>query len=197
MHNYDAENRGSVEFVIAGISFLLVWIINWALGNVKIELEWWMIAPSFGAIYKALHWTFDRHLWRFKLLSFLRLTHLPDINGKWLGNVDCSFDEGCGKHPVIVDIRQHWTKKSVTATTHHSRSKSITAYIHSADQTYPEFSYQYFNEPLPNRPNAMGTHRGTATLFIDNSTIVGEFYTGRGRIQEGSIKLSKEQRSRL
>lgn len=191
MHFYEIAGRGKVTVTIAGVSVLLVWLVHLGMGAVDSDPQWWLSVPSFAGCYSGLHWLFDRYVWRLDLLRTLKLIHLPDLNGKWVGEVDSSYTQDGRAHSVSVVILQQWSKILLRLETDHSRSRSITASLRTIDLLNPELSYQYVNEPKSNAPGTMGMHRGTAILELIGSNLEGDYYTGRGRGEVGTIKLTR------
>ena len=177
--------------VIMGVSVLLVWLLHIGLGAVDFDPQWWLSVPSFAGCYSGLHWLFDRYVWRLGLLRKLKLINLPDLNGRWVGEVESSYNrDGCA-HSVSAVILQRWSKVVIRLETENSRSRSITASLRTSDLTNPELSYQYVNEPKSSAPGTMAMHRGTATLELIGSRLEGDYYTGRGRGEVGAVRLSR------
>lgn len=176
---------------ITVISFLLVWLIDAGLGAIDFDPEWWLSVPSFAGFYSGIRWLFDRHVWRMRLLRKLNLIHLPDLSGEWVGAIESSYSNRESAHPVSVVILQRWSKMLIRLETEHSQSRSTTASLRTMDQANPELSYQYINEPRANAPSTMAMHRGTATLELICPALKGDYYTGRGRGEVGTIDLRR------
>ena len=191
MHSYEVEGRGRVAVSLAIASILIIWLLHVVLDAINFDPQWWLSVPSFAGSYSGLHWLFDRYVWRLGLLRKLKLIQLPDLNGKWVGEVESSYSQVGSAHPVSVIILQRWSRILVRLESEHSRSRSITASLRTIDLLNPQLSYQYVNEPKSNAPVTMEMHRGTATLETTGSGLEGDYYTGRGRGEVGTIKLSK------
>ena len=191
MHSYELEGRATVVVAITGVSVLLVWLLHIGLGAVAFDPQWWLSVPSFAGCYSGLHWLFDRYVWRLGLLRKLKLILLPDLNGTWVGEVKSSYNWDGSAHSVSAVIMQRWSKVVIRLETENSRSRSISASLRTTDLTNPELSYQYINEPKSNAPGAMAMHRGTATLELIGSRLEGDYYTGRGRGEVGTVTLSR------
>ncbi len=191
MHSYELEGRATVVVAITGVSVLLVWLLHIGLGAVAFDPQWWLSVPSFAGCYSGLHWLFDRYVWRLGLLRKLKLILLPDLNGTWVGEVKSSYDWDGSAHSVSAVIMQRWSKVVIRLETKNSRSRSISASLRTTDLTNPELSYQYINEPKSNAPGTMAMHRGTATLELIGSRLEGDYYTGRGRGEVGTVTLSR------
>ena len=191
MHSYEVEARGRVAVALAVASILMIWLLHVGLDSVDFKPQWWLSVPSFAGCYSGLHWLFDRYVWKLGLLRKLKLIQLPDLNGRWIGEVKSSYSQDGRAHSVSVVILQRWSKIFVRLESEQSRSRSITASLRTVDLPNPELSYQYVNEPRSNAPGTMEMHRGTATLETTGSGLEGDYYTGRGRGEIGTIKLSK------
>ena len=116
---------------------------------------------------------------------------MPDLNGKWAGVVESSYSQAGPAHSVSVTVVQRWSKMALTLETEHSRSTSTTAHLRTIDLPNPQLSYQYVNEPKPNAPGTMEMHKGTATLELVGTGLEGDYYTGRGRGEVGTVKLRR------
>ena len=191
MHSYEVGGRVKVVIALAGLSILPVWLLNVSLEVVDFEPEWWVSAPSFAGFYSALYWVFDHFLWRLGILRKLRIVRSVNLNGKWEGTVESSFNDYGSGIPVTVVILQRWSKISIRLETEQSRSRSITASLRTVGVKSVELTYQYLNEPKSNAPAAMEIHRGTVFLQMTSSGLEGDYYTGRGRREIGTIKLRR------
>ena len=191
MHSYETEGRGKVVVAIIGVSVLLVWLLHVGMNALDFEPRWWLSVPSFAGCYSGLHWLFDRYVWRLGLLRRLGLIRLPNLNGKWVGAVESSYNQDGRAHSVSVVVMQRWSKMVLRFEAEHSRSTSTTGRLRTAELPNPELSYQFVNEPKSNAPGTMGMHRGTATLELIGSGLEGDYYSGRGRGEVGTIKLRK------
>ena len=191
MHHYETDGRARVVIVIFAFSMLLVWILYEGMTTIDFDPPWWVSLPSFAGFYSILRWLFDRHLWRFGFLRSFGFIRLPDLNGNWVGEVASSYNEYGNPYPVRVDIVQRWSEMAITLETEQSRSRSTVASLKAADLVNPELSYQYLNEPKSSAPGTMAIHRGTANLELVEDCLEGDYYTGRGRGEIGSMKLRR------
>ena len=176
---------------LAVVSILMIWLLHMGLDAIDFQPEWWLSVPSFAGCYTGLHWLFDRYVWKLGLLRKLKLIQLPDLNGRWIGEVESSYSQDGLAHSVSIVILQRWSKILVRLDGEHSRSQSISASLSTVDLLNPKLSYQYMNEPKSNAPDTMETHRGTAIVELVGTGLEGDYYTGRGRGEIGTIKLNK------
>ena len=191
MHPYELQGRRRIEFSLAVLSVLLVWLTHTGLSTFSFELPWWLSAPSVAGFYCGLYWVFDRHVWTVPVLRTVGLVGVPDLNGKWDGIIKSSYDKAGSAHSVSVFIRQRWSKISIRLETEHSRSQSVMASLKTGDVPQPELAYLYVNEPKAMSQGTMNMHRGTAILELNGGALEGEYYTGRGRREFGTISLCR------
>ena len=192
MHSYELESRGRVAVTLGLISILFVWLIDVSLTAAKFDPQWWLSVPSFAGFYSVLHWLFDRHIWKLHILRKLRLVHAPNLNGVWTGEVRSSYDDYKFTYPVSVVIRQRWSQMTVRLETQQSQSRSFAATFRVADLPYPELSYLYINEPKPGADAPMNIYRGTVELELKEGALEGNYYTGRGRMTNGIMRLTRD-----
>ena len=161
------------------------------LDSVEFEPQWWISAPSAVVIYQILYYTFDHFIWKYRLLRYLRIVTVPNLNGKWKGHIKSSYEPNEQDYPISVVITQQWSKILVRLETDKSHSKSIAASFLMEDSSSPELMYVYGNEPRSITPESMHPHTGTTRLRLDGSVLQGTYYTGRGRSTFGDIRLEK------
>jgi len=193
MHSYELEGRGKVVVALGVIGVFLVWFVDVGLTAVKFDPQWWLSVPSFAGFYSALYWLFDRHVWGWRVLGKLGLVQVPNLNGVWTGSVRSSYDDYKSNYPVTVVIRQRWSQITVRLDTDQSQSRSLAATFRVVDLPCPELSYLYMNEPNPGASAAMNSHRGTVDLEFRENALEGHYYTGRGRMTNGIMSLTREQ----
>jgi len=191
MHPYttDSSERRFVPLYIAGVSVLAAWILNRVLGAMQFTLPWWIDVPSVIGFYGLLYATFNKYLWRWRILRTIGVVKVPDLNGTWKGYVASSFDEHATKYDATLRIFQNWTLISIILETNYSKSSSLIAAILTENPGGAMLSYEYLNEPVPNAKHTMHTHRGTARLTMQSNgkTLEGEYYTGRDRQNFGIL----------
>ena len=195
MHSYDAQGRQWVYIAIALLSVPPVWMVAFALAFMGVVPAWWMTTPSFGAFYTISYWLFDHHVWRFKSLHRLGLVNIPDLNGRWIGEVDSSFGNGGSMRPVSLSITQTWSRITIRLDSDHSSSHSEAGAIRNLDLDTPELVYMYWNEPKSHAADSMEAHRGTVILKLSGKVLIGQYYTGRGRREIGMIKVARAKAS--
>ena len=94
---------------------------------------------------------------------------------------------------MSISIIQKWSKILVRFETEQSRSYSVSGTLKVNDIINPELSYLYMNQPKSFAPKSMEIHKGTSTLELKDNVLEGEYYTGRGRRNFGSVRLTKAE----
>ena len=112
MHSYEIEGRARVAVALAVASILMIWLLHVVLDAVNFEPQWWLSVPSFAGCYSGLQWFFDRYVWKSELLRKLKLIQLPDLNGRWIGEVTSSYSQDGCAHSVSVVILQQCPRYS-------------------------------------------------------------------------------------
>lgn len=124
-----------------------------------------------------LFWVlFDRILWRWKILKFLGISDLPDLNGLWVGNVD-RLGEG-NPHRFEMLIFQTYSKLSIQTNSSNSKANSVFSGF-LVDETGRNFD--------------IVNYWICRTKSLDPSLVHDESFTGLSRIdirlREGKILL--------
>lgn len=196
MHPYatDSNEREKVIFGLAVLAVSTAWAFSRLLAFAHFTAPWWLDAPSTMAFFGLFYGTFDRVLWRQQWAHRLGLVKVPVLDGEWCGHVRSSFDQHAGEHAVKVHIKQCWTQISLVLESTGSISRTVVASLHVSTPEGAVLSYQYRNEPKPDAVGTMQIHYGTARLVLrDTDVLDGDYYSGRGRQNYGSITLRKIQ----
>lgn len=194
MHPYstDSHEREQIIFWLAVISVGLAWLLFRSLTAAHLTTPWWLDAPSTMGIFGLEFKLFDKVLWRQEWIHRIGLVKIPDLEGKWHGHIKSSFDQNSNDHEVNVRIRQSWTRFSLLLESANSASQTLIGSLQVKPAEGPVLSYQYRNEPKPGAVETMQIHYGTARLVLRNASILeGNYYSGRGRQNYGSIYLKK------
>lgn len=195
MHPYqvDEEIRKRVYlfstlFAVAS-SYLLSILIN----KSAIPIPWWMETPSVLAFFGLYIWLYDSLLW--KIWPFCKLSwfRTPNLNGQWQVEIKSSYKDFDVTKGVAI-IRQTASRLSIALQTKQSTSSSCQGILTRAEKldTF-ELIYHYVNKPKAEATGTMSIHHGTAWLQIseDTNCLEGDYYTGRGRQQFGSIVFKR------
>jgi hypothetical protein len=196
MHHYgtDSNERKYIPLLLAGLAIATALGFSRFLLWVHLTVPWWLDAPSTMGFYGLFYVWFDKKLWRIGLLRRLGLVKVPILDGHWQGVVRSSYDNHSREHQVEVQVKQTWTRISIRLESGSSRSHTTLAHIDIFSPEGIVLSYQYQNDPAPGAVDTMQIHHGTARLrVIDENTLEGDYYSGRGRQNYGSITLRKVQ----
>ena len=95
-------------------------------------------------------------------------------------------------HDVKVTIGQDWTEILIRLQGPHSHSWSKSASMTvSEDET--SLIYEYISEPNADAVETLHIHHGTVRLTLSDGNLEGEYYTGRGRLNIGTIRLRRKK----
>jgi SMODS-associating 2TM, beta-strand rich effector domain len=196
MHPYatDSNERQKVTFGLAVLAVGVAWGLSRLFTFLHLTVPWWLDAPSTMGIFGIFYAAFDNVLWRQRWVHRMGLVKVPLLEGKWQGCVRSSFDQHAVEHQVSVNIRQSWTRISLILESANSTSQTLVGSLQVDTSEGRVLSYQYRNEPKPGALGTMQIHYGTARLVLRDATILdGDYYSGRGRQEYGSIILRKVQ----
>ncbi len=185
-------SRGVIVFLLT-ISVLLTGSVHSALSAVNLEFQWLIDAFSAVLIYRILYYAFDRFIWKWSPLRNLGLVAVPNLNGKWQGHLTSSYTSDNRSHSISVVITQQWSKISIQLEAEESHSRSVAASFLTDNPKSPELVYVYENVPESMKHKSMQIHGGTARLRLTDSTLRGQYYTGRGRETIGNIVLERSK----
>lgn len=193
MHPYatDSHERRNVIFGLAVISVALTYALHQGIARIGVQVPWWVEAPSVIGLFGILYKTFDRYLWRLKVLRCLRIVKVPDLAGEWDVQGITSFNG----EPFRADgrINQTWTQISVVLDLEFSLSRSLSASLIIDQPEGATLSYEYRNDPKPHALPTMHSHRGTAVLRMRSANeLEGEYYSGRDRQNYGSLTFRRK-----
>jgi hypothetical protein len=200
MHAYatNASERESTPIWLAFFAVICTLVLSSGLKFTKLEVPWWVDAPSVMGFYGLIYQWFDKYLWyqKFKFISF---SSIPNLQGTWVGVIHSSYGDRTDVLDVILYIRQTWTQLNVRLTTKSSSSYSIMAAVNTQESSEPCLKYEYMNEPSALSVNTMNAHRGTANLQLspNGKELVGDYFAGRGRQNLGTMEFKLVSREYL
>jgi hypothetical protein len=164
------------------------WLSSWL---------WWIEIPGPIGLYLILRKWMDDKGWSFGLLHKSHLVRIPNLNGKWTGKLKSSHDDMSVEYDCNIVIRQSWTRIAIVLTTNTSRSVNLVAGILVNGVDDALLVYEFRNEPSADAPGTMEVHHGHATLRLeqrdDQELLVGEYYSGRGRRNTGTLSLVRQR----
>ena len=196
------EKHREVLLHIAGVSILLAFCAH--LGGEHLAawykqltqqdfpnwLSWLIELASPIFIFGLLsHW-FEHHMWKWGPMRSFANIKTPDISGEWKAEFRSSYDQYKTAYPGDVTISQSWSKVSVSLKAEKSHTNSEGAAL-IVDGGEVWLVYEYLNEPWPAAVETMHAHRGTCRLAVKSSGIEGDYYTGRDRNTNGTLKFTR------
>ena len=158
----------------------------------------WVFGPI-GLLFYLLYFElFDLVLWRVRVFRALRIVDVPDLNGVWEASLKSSFSHLKTEHRIFVRIRQTWTRISVTSEMPDAVSTSVAAAVRMKEKTV-ELIYTFDSRSKGRAGEVMQKHSGTAWLRLspDRTQFAGQYFTGRGRNNVGSLRLRRARTAKL
>lgn len=197
MHAYasDAEDRKTVPTVLAVLAVAATLLLVYLIQTLKLQIPWWVDAPSVMGFYGIFYGLYNRVLWRLHI-GPIRLSMIPDVSGVWAGVLTSSYNTET-KINIVFFIDQTWSKIRIRTATETSTSFTTMAAFYT-ESNEPGLTYEYLSKPGPFAKETMHMHPGTGHLDLSSNgrTLEGQYYTGRDRQTFGSLKLyfvSKEK----
>lgn len=194
MHAYsiDTRERPRITGFLALLSIALALVLQKCLGFIHLDY-WWVPAPSAMTAFWGLYSLFAKHLWTLKILRTLGLVRATDISGTWKGKISGTRDQRSFEVDGNLRVIQTWTTIEFALETKGSSSKSYCAHAYVAHPQDLRVYYQYLSEPKIGAPETMNIHHGTAFLELsaDGRELRGEYYSGRGRGTQGTMKFRR------
>jgi hypothetical protein len=170
----------------------------WPLLLLPMEMPNWVFGPIALLFYLLYYELFDRVLWRVSVFRALRIVDVPDLNGVWEASLKSSFSHLQTEHRIFVRIRQTWTRISVTSEMPDAVSTSVAAAVRMTEKTV-ELIYTFDSRSKGKDGRVMQKHSGTAWLRLspDRTQFAGQYFTGRGRNNVGSLRLRRARKASL
>jgi len=194
MHAYitDSRERRDIPLLLAAVAIGLSVGLSSLLDSLKVSVPAWIDVSSVPLLYGIFYTLFDRYCWRWRVFREAEFVKVPFLGGIWRGEALSSFDNFRTRHEVEIQIEQCWTAMRISFQGELSRSHSVLAAVFVDASEGVVLNYEYQNEPLPGAREAMQIHHGTSRLRIISETEMdGYYYTGRGRSNHGSIRLTR------
>lgn len=214
MHTYstDNEKRPRVYGYIALGAYFAASIVGAVLSLFSSILPVLAgIGVSWGVAFALLLNGYDKFLWKTWPAQRLGWTQVPDLNGRWEGYIETSYEGDIDeitlhqendpnaeiqKLTASLDIKQTYRKINVHLLTENSSSDSDGATILTEDGKWPNLSYQYDNTPSTNSEDSMYRHYGTADLVLQETpdgteVLEGPYYTDPDRESYGKMYFER------
>lgn len=194
----DLENTSriyiySLLLSIATFFILLLPLYDYLKSSFGLTIPVWIETPSIIGLYAFYIKIFDKALWKLKVIRWLGLPTIPNLNGTWKATIRSSHDDT--EKEAEATIRQSYWKFSMILKTDESVSKTTMASFELNNPIHRTLTYTYLSKPLPTSPPSMNIHEGTGNLEIlqGDARMKGYYYSGRGRQNYGEISLERER----
>lgn len=187
----DSNERRKISLILGALAVALAYFLNAILFPRFGTPPWWFDAPSVLGFYSLTYLAFDKVLWR--IAARWKALSVPDLNGRWEGVLRSSHDEHAFERKVRVTIAQTWSRMTILLDARESTSESVLVGISTENRLNPRLIYEYLSKPRSSAKESMEIHEGTTVLDFDSRTeqLEGYYYTGRGRMNQGSITLRR------
>jgi hypothetical protein len=185
------KHRHAIFFVVVlpSISILAAWVVNVLVQSV-VGPRWLFLYDTVGVLgaYAALYRLFNERAWKWPIFRKVGVVDVPDLNGRWVGRVKSSYNEGGTELGAALEIRQTFTRIGVSLYFPQSISSSIIAGFFPEPDGPMALHYEYQNMPYADSADSMHIHRGTANLrFIRASGALEGSYYNWGRDDRGHV----------
>lgn len=160
--------------------------------------KWGVVeAPTAVLLIGILFFLYERYLWR--LPGIRHLHGIPDINGRYKGDVESSYDNK--KYPIVLEIFQTLSTVKVCLYTERSSSYSVMANIGTNGHRNQFLAYAYKNTPITvSNDRDMMPHDGFACLeiFDSENRLDGNYHNDpRNRPTHGKLSCTLESQKTL
>jgi len=196
-YSTNSEERKRVPFFLAVLSVLTSFALVEMFSAIHWEPSPYVDVSSTMFIYGVYYWLFKAFFWKWKWLRALGILSTPILEGRWLGQVQTAPNPAAlaGQNLVARDVEviigQDWTDILIRLRSGDSHSRSTSASMTvSEDETI--LIYEYISEPNPDALPALQIHFGTARVTVADQQMEGDYYTGRGRLNVGTLKLRRQ-----
>lgn len=191
----NSDEYKKIHLLLAVLSILSAYLLGKGLAWQNINY-WWIDYPSVAGFYGFYFYLFNHHLWNTSVLTIIKLIKTPDLNGRWQGFIESSFDEFTSKKDVQVTISQTWTKICIKLQSEQSRSRSEVCGMVLEENNEATIVYSYISEPISKAPQTMKIHKGTISFCLNKNQneLTGDYYTGRDRSNYGTISIKRGSR---
>lgn len=195
-YNNLTKNTRVLLFYSACLSLIIYFriypiVLPWIESIIKTTIPNWIKIPSYLALYHLIVGIYEKSLWKYAFFKAIGLPVIPDLNGKWTGKVNSSYDTNT-TYSVDVEIRHNLSKFMMILKTNRSASETNCAII-TIQEPYSKLQYNFVSRPSSGAEFSMNIHDGTACLELSHDTdaLTGYYFTGRGRETYGDISLKR------
>lgn len=189
------------------IMLVAVGITTFLESNIDVLLAWLPLShvpgvPTF-TVFTGLYLLFAKYAWKWPLIE--KVTAPPNLNGRWKGDLNTSFDgeqpptpasDGGNIDTPYLSISQTWTRIEINAYFAASVSESTSATI-MTNKSFPEVLFTYISKPKGEAATEISIHEGTNELRFThdeegNEVLEGTYYTDEQRNNHGEMYFVRD-----
>jgi hypothetical protein len=192
---------------LISLIILLASILDWSIGTYILpllsnnHLEFLRI-PSNAAIIGGLLMLYDQFLWKWPLFNLLVI--VPDMNGRYIGKINYTFNKDACSKECVVEIHQTASKihvRSFFNSENGQRTDSrsfIEAIAKGHDGIYS--IYLLYSNGGSKADRKLDTHEGANVLnYLKQTTkspskLIGYYFTNRQKQTKGEIEVVFESK---
>lgn len=179
---------GTAAILISGVSAQILIYANQLTGFDAFTRA----TVTTGLVYFALHWLFNRWIWKLKWLD------IPDLGGCW-DIVGRTLDEDGNTRfdwKGEIGITQDWKQILIHLKTDTSQSWSYTATLLKRNSPLGGWllSYSYSNDPEVGSPRELNPHKGYCEAEINSDLTAAKvsYFNHGGRNTFGIIEMKRK-----
>ena len=149
-----------------------------------------LVSPlTMAVLYAVIKWLFKNFLWKNSIL--IRILGVPDLNGKWTGNLHSTFNGGKDV-PMTLTIRQDWENMSCYCEfpDTSSISEALVINLDISNPSRHKLMFKYQNQSYNSTETSLQPHIGYNDLTIEGDRIRGIYFTNRTPQTNGIIDLT-------
>ena len=205
MHDYSIHShpKAKIFFVLSFIAISVTPQLNSYLSHAWTFLQdrnWVsgaVTAIPVLAVFGLVNLLFEKYLWKVK--PFRRIFLVPDLNGHWKCHGNTHIKDGQvvdWKWAGEVEIRQSWSRMTITFRGQNSSSKSVAASISQVGAGDYRLIYNYQNDPKVGEIE-LQKHGGAAEMVFPESceSAEGSYFTDQHRLTVGAMRWERVRRN--
>lgn len=189
------HNIRAFGFTILGFGFatyLLLFFLTQDLSSIDFDKAFSHISTTI-SINIVVWIIFIKWLWKYRLF-YPWLVQVPDLSGKWAGEIRSNYPGADAPIPVAIDISQSFLNIQVRIQTEESKSFSIASSFNiDYERGQQQLFYTYLNTPKASVRDRSEIHYGSVILNFEGravNNLEGEYWTSRNTT--GEIQLSRK-----
>ncbi|MEM3458978.1 MAG: hypothetical protein QXN36_00095 [Candidatus Bathyarchaeia archaeon] len=165
------ESNENVAVKLVGY-FLIGSVIYFLLNGFSLRLDIDNLMKSAFidiVVYALLEFTFDRWLWKIKVIKVILRIKTPYIHGRWKGYIKSSYDDFKTKIPIVIEIHQRYKSTKLLYYDKRAISHGLITVFAIEEGSPPKLFCIYHNEPIIAFKKELQMHYGTMILTLHNN----------------------------